>query len=139
MNVTSGEYLYADSAYFADLLSRQPELQTYLSTLMKHSKKKAAAALAQRLMYGTDWEMVVLEGPKSEQYLQRFEDLFSVLDRQSLGAQGKLSDRFFGVNAAIFLGLGTGQPNRQRLDRYYGLGPKPAWMAKVDRVAAAAA
>src|SRR5437868_9637065 len=25
MNVTSGQYLYADSAYFADLLSRQPE------------------------------------------------------------------------------------------------------------------
>lgn len=77
---------------------------------MQYSKNKGGAALAQRLMYGTDGEMVVLEGPKSEQYLQRFEDVFSVLDEQSLGAEGKLSDRFFGVNAAIFLGLKTGQP-----------------------------
>ena len=139
MDQADGQFLYADSAYFADLLSQQAELQTYLAALLQHSKNKGSAALAQRLMYGTDWEMVVLEGPKSEQYLQRFEDVFSVLDKESLGAQGKLSDRFFGVNAAIFLGSRTGQPTRQRLDRYYGLGSKPAWMAKVDKLAALAA
>jgi hypothetical protein len=139
MDQANGQFLYADSAYFADLLSRQPELQTSLASLMQHSKKKGPAALAQRLMYGTDWEMVVLEGPKSDQYLQRFEDVFSALDNQSLGADGKLSDRFFGVNAAIFLGLKTGQPARQRLDQYYGLGSKPAWMSKVDKVTALAA
>ena len=139
MDQGDGQFLYADSAYFSDLLSRQPELQTYLASLMQYSKNKGPAALAQRLMYGTDWEMVVLEGTKSEQYLQRFEDVFNVLDNQSLGAQGKLSDRFFGVNAAIFLGLKTGQPARQRLDRYYGLGSKPAWMSKVDKVTALAA
>jgi hypothetical protein len=134
MDQTNGQFLYADSAYFADLLSRQPELQTSLTMLLQYSKNKGSAALAQRLMYGTDWEMVVLEGPRSEQYLQRFEDVFNVLDKQSLGAEGKLSDRFFGVNAAIFLGLRTGQPTRQRLDRYYGLGSKPAWMSKVDKL-----
>jgi hypothetical protein len=134
MNQTNGQFLYADSAYFADLLSRQPELQTYLTTLMQYSKNKGGAALAQRLMYGTDWEMVVLEGTQSDQYLERFEGVLSVLDNQSLGAEGKLSDRFFGVNAAIFLGLKKGEPTRQRLDRYYGLGSKPAWMSKVDNL-----
>jgi hypothetical protein len=54
-----------------------------------------------------------------------------------LGAKGKLSDRFFGINAAVFLGLGTGQKNRLRLDSYYAIGPKPAWMLKVDQTAAA--
>ena len=140
MDLMSGQFLYADSAYFVDLLSRPSELQAYLATLLRSSAKKGDAALAQRLMYGTDWEMVVLEGPKSDQYLQRFEAIVGALDYDSsLGAKGRLSDRFFGVNAAIFLGLAAGQPNRQRLDRYYGLGPKPAWMAKVDRVAALAA
>ena len=53
-----------------------------------------------------------------------------------LGAKGKLSDRFFGINAAVFLGLRAGEKNRLRLDSYYAAGPKPAWMSKVDQVAA---
>jgi hypothetical protein len=137
MDLMGGQFLYADSGYFVDLLSREADLQNYLTSLLRFSANKGDAALAQRLMYGTDWEMVVLEGQASDQYLQRFEAIFDVLDHDaSLGAKGRLSDRFFGVNAAMFLGLAAGQPNRQRLDRYYGLGPKPAWMAKVDRIAA---
>ncbi len=144
METANGQFLYADSAYFAEILSNQPELEAYLAARMRYSSNNGAyhgpAALAQRLMYGTDWEMVVLEGTASDQYLQRFEAMYSRFDRDpSLGANGKLSDRFFGINAAIFLGLGTGQPNRQRLDHYYGLGSKPAWMSKVDKVTAAAA
>ena len=53
-----------------------------------------------------------------------------------LGADGPLSNRFFGINAAKFLGLGIGQPNRRRLDQYYNLSSKPAWMAKVDSLPA---
>ena len=87
-------------------------------------------------MYGTDWEMIVREGRTSGDYLTRFETMFAALDPQDLGAKGRLSDQFFGVNAATFLGLGVNEPNRIRLDQYYGLGPKPAWMSKVDRVPA---
>jgi hypothetical protein len=138
MNLASGEFLYADTSYLVDLLSRQPELQAYLTSLLRYSAGKGDAALAQRLMYGTDWEMVILEGRKSDQYLQRFETMFNALDHEAgLGAKGKLSDRFFGINAAVFLGLGTGQKNRLRLDSYYAIGPKPAWMLKVDQTAAA--
>jgi hypothetical protein len=139
MKTTNGKYLYADSAYFSEILSKQSDLETYLALRMRHSSKNGAyngpAALAQRLMYGTDWEMVVLEGATSDQYLQRFEAMYSRFDHDSsLGADGKLSDRFFGINAAIFLGLGVGQPARNRLDKYYAMSPKPAWMAKVDRL-----
>ncbi len=48
--------------------------------------------------------------------------------------KGKLSHRFFGVNAVNFLGLGPNQPARMRLDKYYSLSSKPAWMAKVDKL-----
>jgi hypothetical protein len=134
-----GQFLYADSAYLADLLSQPLDLKNQLTSLMRDtadSASKGAAALAQRLMYGTDWEMIVVEGSESEQYLRRFEAIYSELDNDpSLGASGKLSDRFFGVNASIFLGLREGQPNRNRLDAYYGVGLKPAWMPKVDNLA----
>jgi hypothetical protein len=137
MNLTTGQFLYADASYLVDVLSGQPQLQTYLTSLLRYSAGKGDAALAQRLMYGTDWEMIMLVGRISDQYLKRFETVFDALNQDSsLGADGKLSDRFFGINAAIFLGLGIGQMNRLRLDRYYAIGPKPAWMSKVDKVAA---
>lgn len=79
--------------------------------------------------------MIIIEGLGSEQYLQRFEAMYAELDHDpTLGADGKLSDRFFGVNASIFLGLREGQANRNRLDAYYGLAPKPPWMSKVDNL-----
>jgi hypothetical protein len=133
---SSGQFFYADAAYFADLLSQPVDLKNQLVSLMRDTAKNGDAALAQRLMYGTDWEMIVVEGPESEQYLQRFEVIYGELDHDSsLGAYGKLSDRFFGENASIFLGLREGQPNRTRLDAYYGIGTKPAWMSKVDNLA----
>ncbi|HMM90753.1 amidohydrolase family protein [Bradyrhizobium sp.] len=132
-----GEYLYADSGYFSEVLSEQAKLEAYLAARMRRTSTRGPAAVAQRLMYGTDWEMVVLEGFMSGHYLARFEAMYGRLDRdKSLGADGLLSDRFFGINAARFLGLGIGQPNRRRLDQYYSLSSKPAWMAKVDSLPA---
>lgn len=136
MNTTNGRYLYADAAYFSEILNQPAKLMKFLVTLYKYTKSKGDAALAQRLMYGTDWEMIVREGRSSGDYLARFETMLSTLDAYDLGAKGRLSDRFFGANAAMFLGLGRNQPNRDRLDRYYGLSTKPAWMAKVDRLPA---
>jgi hypothetical protein len=137
MNKPGGEYFYADSAYFSEVLTDWHKLESFLAGRMRRTSNRGPAALAQRLMYGTDWEMVVLEGAMSSQYLSRFEAMYSRLDRDtSLGADGPLSNRFFGINAAKFLGLGIGQPNRRRLDQYYNLSSKPAWMAKVDSIPA---
>lgn len=137
MDVANGNFLYADSGYFAEVLSQGPSLQTFLKTLYKETRRKGDAALAQRLMYGTDWEMIVREGNASSNYLTKFEKMFAALDHEDLGAKGNLSDRFFGVNAATYLGLGPNQPTRKRLDQYYSLSSKPAWMAKVDKLPAA--
>jgi hypothetical protein len=136
MDVANGSFLYADSGYFAEVLSQEPSLQAFLSTLYRETRRKGDAALAQRLMYGTDWEMIVREGDTSSNYLTQFEKMFAVLDHQDLGANGRLSDRFFGANAATFLGLAPHQLTRMRLDQYYSLSSKPAWMAKVDRLSA---
>src|SRR5262249_34104096 len=113
MDDANGRSLYADSADFSEGLTQPALVKSLLSKLYKETSGKGDAALAQRLMYGTDWEMVVREGPPSEQYLRKFEDIFD-----SLSPDGKLSDRFFGMNAAEYLGLHVGQPNRRRLDRY---------------------
>lgn len=51
-----GQFVYADSAYFTDLLSQPLELKYQLISLMRDTAKKGSGALAQRLMYGTDWE-----------------------------------------------------------------------------------
>ena len=77
--------------------------------------------------------MILREGRTSDDYLTKFEKMYASIDR-NLGAKGTLSRQFFGVNAANFLGLGPNQPARMRLDNYYKLSPKPAWMAKVDKL-----
>jgi hypothetical protein len=45
-----------------------------------------------------------------------------------------LRARFFGQNAASFLGLERGQANRSRLEKFYDAKdmPQPVWMSKVD-------
>ena len=91
MNKPGGEYFYADSAYFSEVLTDWPKLEAFLAARMRRTSNRGPAALAQRLMYGTDWEMVVLEGAISSQYLSRFEAMYSRLDRDpSLGAEGPL-------------------------------------------------
>jgi predicted TIM-barrel fold metal-dependent hydrolase len=133
MDNSDGRFLYADAAYFSEVLSEPAKLKAYLASLLSDFNKPDAP-LSQRLMYGTDWEMIVREGRTIKNYLLNFEDIIGALDRPPVGGNGKLSNQFFGANAATFLGLGLNRPNRLRLDRYYGLGPKPAWMTKVDRI-----
>jgi len=138
MDEGNGSFLYADSGYFAEVLSQEPSLQGFMASLYRETHLKGDAALAQRMMYGTDWEMIVREGGTSANYLTKFEEMYAALDHyQHMGAKGKLSDRFFGVNAATYLGLGPNQLTRKRLDRYYSVSSKPAWMAKVDNLPAA--
>ena len=100
-------------------------------------ESKGSGALAQRLMYGTDWEMIVREGAEIRGYFARFEAMFQAFDTDSsLGAQGVLSDNFFGWNAVEYLGLRQGRGNRARLDAFYARSgiKAPYWMNKVDGI-----
>ncbi|WP_210495747.1 amidohydrolase family protein [Microvirga antarctica] len=127
-----GENLFADSGYFSEVLNEREKLRTVLRDLQTYAVGAGAAPLYDRLMFGTDWEMTSLIGRKVGAYQADFESLFSELD-QARGAPSA-SDRFFGLNAATFLGLRKGDANRRRIERFYGRNavPTPLWMEKVD-------
>ena len=119
MAMRGGENAYADSAYFADALSDPAALGASIARLFDDPR---TAVAARRLMYGTDWEMVLQE-PGVDSYLEGFIGLIRPAD----------ADAFFGRNAATFLGLAPGGANRARLEAFYartGVG-RPDWMEKI--------
>ena len=77
---THGENFYADAAYLTHALTNQSDLTKALQALFRLTAPKKSAALAQRLMYGSDWEMLVIEGAANTRYLANFEQIFSQLD-----------------------------------------------------------
>ena len=104
--------------------------------MYEETSAKGDAALVNRFMYGTDWEMTLIEGPMKN-YLRDFETLLSELEvRPAMRSQGHtdLAARFFGLNAARWAGLVAGDATRLRLDRFYSAHRiKPDWTAKLDR------
>lgn len=130
----AGGFAYADSGYFSEVFSDEAQLAKVLSDLYAATAHKGDAALSRRLMYGSDWQMILMEGRFRENYLRRFERVFSSL---GLSRSGTLGNDFFGLNAMNFLGLSKGQATRERLDAFYARRavPPPAWMKKVDDVA----
>jgi hypothetical protein len=92
-----------------------------------------ADILKQRLMYGSDWEMLLIEGGASANYLSNFEWIVS-----NLGDQGDFAARFFGANATDYLLLRSGGATRKRLDAFYAQRGvrKPQWAQKVDALPA---
>lgn len=132
---THGANFYADAAYLSHALSDQRGLTSALQTLFRLTASKQSAALAQRLMYGSDWEMLVIEGSANTKYLSNFEKIFAQLDSDpSMGAQGKLSARFFGINAVNYLSLRPGSATRARLEAFYATRaiPTPQWAHKIS-------
>jgi predicted TIM-barrel fold metal-dependent hydrolase len=129
---TAGANTYADSSYFAGVLINQVKVADTLQSLY------AAAAdnvLYERLMYGSDWTMI-LPQVHVERYLSDFIDVMRRIQPapQWSPARGtSLADAFFGQNAADYLGLRRGQPNRRRLESFYAANdvPEPDWMRKL--------
>jgi hypothetical protein len=92
--------------------------------------------LRERLMYGSDWTMI-LSQENVERYLSAFMDVMRKVEALQPDArvrQTTLSNAFFGGNAVDFLGLAKGRPNRQRIEAFYSKHgvPAPDWMAKID-------
>lgn len=127
-----GVHAYADSSYFAGVLFNQVKVAETLQALYAAS---ADRVLYDRLMYGTDWTMI-LPQVHVERYLSDFIDVMRRIqaDTHWLDARGTtLADAFFGRNAVEYLGLKRGQPNRRRLEAFYAANavPEPDWMKKV--------
>lgn len=131
-----GTGAYADAGYFVEVIAREPALRDQLRMLYDETADKGDAALANRFMYGTDWEMTLTEG-SVDSYLSQFVELLEELQvRPTIRARGlrNLSSKFFGANAAEWLGLRKGRAARTRLDAFYrshGVAD-PDWALKID-------
>lgn len=129
---SAGANTYADSSYFAGVLTNQTKISQTLQALYAASDNNV---LFERIMYGTDWTMI-LPQRNVDRYLSDFTDVMRRIekDQPSITArQTSLSNAFFGKNAVQYLGLAAGQPNRRRLETFYALNkvPEPDWMQKL--------
>jgi len=134
----AGAMAFADASYFSDILDNAAKLQAILEGLYLGTQDQPGL-LANRLMYGSDWEMSMMER-NAGRYLSGFEATFVKIEA-SLSARDPrftgMANRFFGRNAATFLGLAKGNMNRERIDRFYAknrITTPPHWMTKVDRL-----
>jgi hypothetical protein len=133
---SAGSMTFADASYFSDILDNATKLQGILEGLYL-VKQDRPGLLADRLMYGSDWEMSIIER-NSEKYLSGFEAIYAKIEA-NLSARDTsfrgLADKFFGRNAATFLGLAKGQRNRERIESFYKTKKieNPHWMEKVDK------
>jgi len=132
---SAGAMAFADASYFSDILDNALKLQAILENLYLLAQDQPGL-LANRLMYGSDWEMSLIER-NVESYLGGFQATFAKIEA-NLSARDPafkgLADRFFGGNAARYLGLARGQRNRARIDAFYARNgiADPHWMKKVD-------
>jgi len=126
-----GANTFADSGYFAGTLMNQGKMRNVLGALYLGNGR----ILTERLMYGTDWTMILSE-KNVDRYLSDFIDVMRRIEdaHPGIGARhSTLSDAFFGRNAVEFLGLRSGRRNRSRLESFYAQNkvPEPDWMHKV--------
>lgn len=131
---TKGAQVFADSSYFAGVISNPNGVTDVLRALLSPAE---SPVLAERLMYGTDWTMI-LPQKNVERYLAEFVGVMAKLDSGVAAPRarnGRLSDAFFGRNAIEYLGLTRGKPARARLEAFYARHrvDLPDWMEKVDR------
>src|ERR1700675_115389 len=95
-------------------------LEVYDAALSWKAPQQSRPVLPDRLMYGSDWSLLMLE-EDMQKYFADFVSMYSELEK-SRSASGEsrenLSDRFFGKNAVDYLGLRDGR-TRQRLTDFY--------------------
>lgn len=135
-----GGRFFGDSAYSEMVLS-DPAclLGVYDAALSWTAPGQVRPVLPDRLMYGSDWSLLMLE-EEMQKYFADFVSMYLQLDKSrpaSGESQVSLSDRFFGANAIDYLGLRDGR-GRQRLANFYAThgmtfdqGQQPVWMEKI--------
>jgi hypothetical protein len=129
---TAGARAYADTGYFSEVISEQNCLAERLKEFYTRPVSSGKASLAGRLMYGTDWNLLMNQGDV-DSYVPRFIAVFEQLDKEIPPTGGlTLSERFFGRNAIDWLGVNSGKA-RVRLENFYKKYdiPEPKWFAGV--------
>jgi hypothetical protein len=126
----SGINASADVSYFEKAMGNPSGLETSLRSLMSRASDPNGI-LEQRLLFGSDWKMLLLEA-HADQYLKDFAEVFTNLaqnpptgvDLSNLVADG------LGRNALKAVGLHTHGASRDRLSKFYATRgvPTPRWM-----------
>jgi len=133
----SGERAFADASFLSGVLDQPEAVRETLVDLFQRDGSRGAGLLPDRLMYGSDWKMLLTEG-RSAEYLADFAGIVQSVQNE-LAGHGQplpgLLDNFLGKNAARFLGLRSGEGNRDRLSDFYRKkmgNMRPTWSQKVD-------
>ncbi|MHC4601346.1 MAG: amidohydrolase family protein, partial [Planctomycetota bacterium] len=116
-------HLYTDSAHHRVILDdKRDSFKEDYREICAHTP-----LVKKRLLFGIDWHVV-----KRVRNFENFKTCYrEVLEHNSLFSKEELAD-FFGGNALRFLGLGPGERNRARLERFYadeGIDPPPWFVA----------
>lgn len=109
---------YADSSFFSEILDAtgRATLSKQFTTFNAKPETPGAAPFYTRMMYGTDWNLLLHLGDIAA-YRKDFQELIAKL-QVSPGAPPDLAAQFFSGNAIAWLGLKDGC-NRKRLEDFY--------------------
>jgi hypothetical protein len=134
-----GGRFFGDSAYTQKVLSDRADLlKVYKAALSWKAAGQLQPVLQNRMMYGSDWSLLMLEKDMQE-YFSDFVWMYSQLDESLPSGESTetLSNKFFGENAVDYLGLRDGR-TRQRLTDFYATRGmtfqrqgQPVWMRKI--------
>jgi len=117
------EHVYADTGHHG--LFDRSDREQYLSRL--RALFEAHPIVRRRLMYGTDWHMIVRTG-KHRRFFRDYRDFYERL----VNGDAVAIEDFFGGNAVVFLGLDEGGAVRRRLMEFYATNDlnHPQWLAE---------
>ena len=119
-----GSRVFVDASYFSDIIADDPEVATRLLKRLLGSSEQ----LERKILYGSDWKMLVQE-ENAETYLKTFAEAAEKVEQ---GGHADFSERVLGGSAANWLGLSVGRGNRERMLRFYqnnNVVPPP-WVSK---------
>ena len=129
-----GSRASADVAYFSKALDDPSDLISALAPLFS-ANDDPAGVLPHRLLFGSDWKMLLLEQHANE-YLQKFATVLTTMAQPRPAGLGlpNLVEDTLGRNAITALGLQARQATRTRIETFYkskGV-QRPLWMRAVD-------
>jgi predicted TIM-barrel fold metal-dependent hydrolase len=119
------EHVYSDLSYFVYICEqeRRKRYAPFFSALLQKYP-----VLWQRLMYGSDWHMIVPEKGQGT-YFDKWQEGMHYLCEAAGVAADEVMDDINGLTALRFLGLTPGGRNRDRLRAWYSQDEQPSWLS----------
>lgn len=124
MSNSANNNLYVDTGFFSAALGNEIKFKKSLRDLLSKNP-----FLANKMLYGTDWKMLVTE-EKTKDYLQTFERILHNPEIEKFVSSTQRQN-ILGKNGAAYLGLYAGSISRTRVERFYQNQVQPHWISKL--------